>query len=400
MPEITKQDAEIQAKVAALYDRFPYPNYPLLGKPRWQDGYLTSSWFAGRLVASRLVAPAGDTLVAGCGEILPYIIRKWEAPGNAVANVDLSRRSLRRGRLRTLLCRGASEFHHKDIVEFLASCAREGRQFAHIETFGMLHHMADPGPAIAAMAQQLLPGGTIRAMVYNSPGRWWIHRIQDEFRNSGIDILGGDPVAATREAKSRILAMAATSPELAAKVKAIGKVTLDNPARVADMFLHPHELRWPVERWFEVFAGAGLQLAGIFDRYGELDDLPNPLLDPASVIRELPRRANAQQFEGNLEMFWFKPVSDARHSPQGRDALHLRRLKLRLPPLQWFDFEETRDLGIHNRLQIWHAFLDGKKLTPSAWGKSVATLKRLARLGAILPEQVDQNLRSDFYAPF
>jgi hypothetical protein len=243
-------------------------------------------------------------------------------------------------------------------------------------------------------------------MVYNSPARWWIHMLQDRFKESGIDILGNDPIQATRQAKAAILNLATTSPQLQEKVRAIGRSTLDNPARIADMFLHPHELRWPVERWFKLFQDAGLELCGIFDRYGELDDLPNPLITPDQAAIELPARAKNHCFEGNLETIWRKPFpgesATIKSTPQStipRNARHLTRLKIRMPPLIWFEFEETRDLAVANRMRIWHAFLDGRQIAPNVWGKSDAALQRLSRLGAIMHDQIEENFRKIAVAP-
>ncbi len=387
--------------VAKFYNRFPYPNYPLLARPRWQDGFLTSSFFSGRLAAqarngkSQQNAPRGDVLVAGCGEILPYIIRKWEPLDATVVNIDLSGRSLRRARFRTMLTRGKSEFHETDIVSFLDRCGAETRTFAHIETFGMLHHMSDPAHAVAGMARQLAPGGTLRVMVYNSPARDWIHALQDYFEEIGLSIHNNDPLKAVKKCREILDRFAVRSPLLGNRMRALGSSTMGNPARVADTFLHPRELRWPISRWFELFSSAGLSLTGIYDRYGELDDLPNPLLAGGSKLDwdyELTIRAADRRFEGNLELIWTKPPKPGTHalgSTVTRSAEHLTRLKFMGPPHIWFDFEETRDLSTARKMQIWHAFIDARKLVPSAWGKNHRTLQRLARLGAILPDQLD-----------
>ncbi len=399
--------SRIQENVARLYNQFPYPNYPLLARPRWQDGFLASSYFSRRLASQGCGTchAAGDVLVAGCGEILPYVIRKWEDPQVSVVNIDLSHRSLARARLRTLMSRGKSEFHEMDIVAFLDSCHTKGRKFAHIETFGMLHHMADPATAVAGMVRQLAPGGTIRLMVYNSPARQWIHALQDYFAGIGLGILNDAPVQATRRARDVLSDFAARSPFLADRLRAVGTSTLNNPARMADTFLHPHELRWPIGRWLEIFASAGLKLLGIFDRYGELDDLVNPLWLESSTLKietissALADRAADRRFEGNLELIW---VQDGQEEPRANQDKtvnnnqhgdHLKRLKFCMPPHIWFDFEETRHLSTLCRLRIWHAFLaeglDARKIAASAWGNDPRTLQRLARLGAIFPDQLD-----------
>ncbi len=387
--------------VAELYNRFPYPNYPLLARPRWQDGFLTSSFFAGRLAGQsrpgnkHVNSSRGDVLVAGCGEILPYILRKWEPTDAHVVNVDLSRRSLNRARFRTMLCRGKSEFHQADIVSFLDQCKVDGRTFAHIETFGMLHHLSNPAPAVLGMARQLTANGTLRAMVYNSPARDWVHALQDYFLAIDLGVHNADPLKSVKKCRETLKEFALGSPLIGDRLRAIGASTMDNPARVADTFLHPQELRWPIPRWFELFSSAGLRLVGFYDRYGELDDLPNPLLvghGKIDMSQELNVRATDRRFEGNLEMIWTKDPKQGTHalaSTLSRSSGHLMRLKFRGPPNIWFDFEETKDLSMSCKMQIWHAFIDGRKLVPSAWGKKDRTLQRLARLGAILPDQLD-----------
>jgi hypothetical protein len=209
------------------------------------------------------------------------------------------------------------------------------------------------------------------------------------------DATGTDALAATRRARQILEGFATVSPLVADRLRAIGKSTMRNPARLADTFLHPHELRWPVERWFREFTNAGLRLAGIFDRYAELDDLPNPMWQcyagtTSQFAAQLATRAADRRFEGNLEMIWTRPGESAlAASDAQRTAAHLGRLKFRGPPHIWFDFEETRHLSLKSRLQIWHAFLDATRLQTKAWGSDDRTLQRLARLGAIMPDQLD-----------
>ncbi len=92
--------------VAALYESFPYPNYSLLAKPLWQDGYLGSSVFIGQLYEDLFLVPAAiktepqqekSILSVGSGEILPYILRKIEPAQHRLFCVDISKRSLLRG---------------------------------------------------------------------------------------------------------------------------------------------------------------------------------------------------------------------------------------------------------------------------------------------------------------
>ena len=46
---LTPAAFEITQTVRSLYEKHPYPKYPLLARPRWVDGYLASSLFSQRL---------------------------------------------------------------------------------------------------------------------------------------------------------------------------------------------------------------------------------------------------------------------------------------------------------------------------------------------------------------
>jgi len=397
--------------VRALYEAYPYPCYPLLATPRWQDGYLTHSRFAACVAGAGAWRGTGGgsnrVLIGGGGEILPYIIRKWEPRGQAVISIDLSRHSTRRARWRTLFSSKSTRFLRGDLDAYLLR--EPPGLFAHIDAYGVLHHMPNPSHTLALMAKALAPGGTLRVMVYNSPARTWIHHVQ---RLLASPLLGIDRFLAAdlRLAREILGAAAKEAPALAVRLNQLGAGTMPNDGRFADTFLHPREARLGIRHWLEAIRAAGLEVVGLFDRYCELDDLENPLSVVPS-IEALEQRAADGRYENNLELFIRRPrgtevgeVVNSRPCKVAGTETWIYRLKP--PPGLWFSYDETRQISWGDRQALWQAHLDwvlcgeARRTTPLLPRLSKLSLQRLLRLGAILPGQiVDTGLRRALAAP-
>lgn len=380
----------VTASVARLYEMFPYPRYPLLARPRWQDGYLASSLFAARLRARGASRPSGplgrreavSVLLGGSGEILPYVVRKWEPWGSRVLSLDLSRASLQRARFRLGPLAPGSSFIHADLATWLARRAASGEApFDHVDAYGVLHHMPDPGQALRLVEANLAPGGTVRLMVYNSPARAWIHELQALLRMLRVSPFTPEDRAFARRF---VNALGRNLPALGERLAQMGGEMLRSEARFVDAFLHTREARLPVERWRELVAGAGLEAYALFDRYAELDDLANPLWSMPDW-QALAVRAADGRFENNLELFLAKP---GKAPPSVTARSHPRRLFLKPPPRAWFEYRETRAIDLATRWRIWHAFLRGAPIDHLTGRLTRPALQRLARLGAIVPMQL------------
>jgi SAM-dependent methyltransferase len=392
----------ITSAVRTLYEAYPYPRYPLLATPRWQDGYLTHSNFASTLVSDLYgtsgtalltsgVKKSATVLIGGGGEILPYVIRKWEPARHKVISVDLSASSLRRARWRCLWDPRRTKFARADLDQYLR--IQTPHTFSHIDVYGVLHHMPNPSETLQLISSRLIHGGTIRVMVYNGEARTWIHHLQRMFALLGIDRLSADDI---RVAKELLALAAAASPSLAARLNQLGVETLNNNARFADTFLHPRETRLSVSAWLDAISKADLHIVGLLDRYAELDDLPNPMWQAPSAT-DLADRARDGRFENNLELYLTHSVSAKTgaltRAPQS-DPLWWFPYLLKAPPRLWFSYNETRNLSMTLRVKLWHAHLNwvlrrsqSNMSDLLAWLPTPA-LQRLVRIGAILPGQV------------
>ncbi len=394
--------------VRSLYERHPYPRYPLFARPRWQEGYLACSAFSARLASdlTGAVAPkdGATVLIAGGGEILPYVIRRLEPTSRRLISIDLSRRSINRARLRLALARGKAELRRGDVNDYLAS-GEPGQVFSHIDAYGVLHHLPNPSATLRLIAQRLAPGGTARLMVYNSRARDWIWNLQRFLAMLGVDGLDRKDLAAARNLLARL---AGGLPTLRSRMKRLGPATLANDARFADTFLHPREARLDISWWFRALESSGLRPVGLFDRYGELDDLPNPLWR-CPTAGELSVRADDYRFENNLELFVVKPglkkpVAKSEEPGFGTDQRPAPGWSL--PPKAWASFRETRALGGLDLFRLWRSHrrwtLAGKSedLSGLLAGLPLAMAARLGRIGAFLPGQVhDVELRLRIMEP-
>jgi SAM-dependent methyltransferase len=380
--------------VRLMYERHPYPHYPLLAKPRWQDGFLGSSLWADAVMGDHMrdfQRPA-KFLSIGCGEILPYIIRQWEPSATRVTCVDLSQRSLRRAAFRTALLGRKIDYHRIDINEFLTSDANKNNTYSHIEAYGVLHHIPAHRATLLAARERLATNGIMRIMVYNSHSRDWIWQINRAFHDLQLSFYRDDDV---RQARKILLGMAEVSPALAQRLEFMGRESLNHDTRFADTFMHPWECRTDINQWYAMFRECGLKPVALYDRYAELDDLPNPLWR-CPTAEELTERARDRRFENNLEI-WLthltaKPPRDTATAPQIPIPA---RLRLTMPPTQFKRFSETESLSFGVKLGLWQGLLRyaHRRTDPTAIriikGLDQSASGRLARIGIITPRMAE-----------
>lgn len=379
----------ITARVRAQYEAFPYPDYGLFLPLRAQEAYASNSLFAARLLEQRGRVPAlrssaaARVLLAGCGDVFPYLATHWEPRAFRLTAADLSGRSLRRARLRCLPRAYPVDWRHGSLED---PDFRLPQDLAHVDCYGVLHHLSDPARVLGRFGRLLLPGGTARVMVYNSAARGWLRHAQRALGLLGLSAHDREDRARARSILERA---AALSPALRSRFAAMGGGAFANDARFVDTFLHAREARLGLTWWLKAAAAAGLEPIALFDRYGELDDLPNPLLEFPDT-RALAERIHDRRFENNLEL-WL-----AKAGPSGpRAGLPVRlpaRHGLKSPPAAWTGAPETRGLPWAARRRLWSRFLEtlsGRIPAPAdAWaGKLPASaLARLGRLGALLPD--------------
>lgn len=395
--------------VGAFYEKFPYPSYPLFAGLRWQEGYLGASLFAARLYeathagARAAVRHQPRILLAGCGEALPYVLRKMEPRAHKLTCVDLSQRSIQRAKIRLATNFRPTELFATDLKDFLLTNPTE--QFSHIDSYGVLHHMPHPTDMLTLLTDRLLPHGTCRFMVYNEPARRWLRHITSSLKLLGLEAYRAEDRAIAQELLQK---MQSYSPTIQERFRGMGPETFKNTARFVDTFFHAWEIRKSIPDWFKVFHQVRLAPIGIVDRYAELDDLPNPLWQ-SPTERDLHERGLDRRYENNLEIYCVKRgpiVNKNTRAGASRSSGTLWPLRRVTPPKQWFSYLETRSIGFMHREKIWLSHINHVHGQNAAYldrlhkSLSLEALQRLARIGAILPGQIrDHGLRTALLHP-
>jgi SAM-dependent methyltransferase len=268
--------------VSAFYDRFPYPGDPLQDGP--PPGY-NWRWCVDSVVAAvhgALPAPPRPwrILDAGCGTGVSTDYLCHLNPGARVLAVDISAGALAVARERTSRSGAAERVASLRIEQrSLLDLAGEG-PFDYINSVGVLHHLDQPEAGLRALAPLLRPGGLLHLFLYADGGRWEIHRTQRALALMGVGT-GPEGLRLGRE-------LFATLPEtnrLRRHHEQRWALDTAADANFADMYLHPQETSYDLERLFRFVDQPGLGFAGF----------SNPeVWDPARLLQgELLERAQA-----------------------------------------------------------------------------------------------------------
>lgn len=416
---------KISKEVENLYNFYPYPGYPLLASSQWLRAYTASpNFIRGLSFGAHGIENNHDLplhiLIAGSGDSSPLSMSPWLNKRDKLTCVDISQRSISRLRWRYLFhpwyktCQ--TNLYHQDMYVFLSQCISEGIRFNHIECYGVLHHLANPSEAISLLSQCLFPMGTMRIMVYNSRARFWLGQISKVFSQLKIKM---DNESDMQLCYQILMKLQNIFPSYYGK-----RIRLTNFSAkryLADTLIHPRVINWSYTQWLEVFARNQMQLKGLFDRYGELDDLPNPLWQKPE-IELMENRVEDFRFENNFEWYFAKQQSSSesvksepnqaqRQSHQTRSLFSwwkkIYSYSLTHYPDNWFDFQETKTLSNLEKKSLWHNYLSHHHyISQTPREKAVfqsiidtlplKTKQRLARIGALLPKM---NIQGNLLAP-
>ncbi|MBM5785639.1 MAG: methyltransferase [Cyanobacteria bacterium K_DeepCast_35m_m1_288] len=320
--------------VSAFYDRFPYPGDPLQDGPppgynwRWcVDAAYAACTGA---VAPRPAAKPLKVLDAGCGTGVSTDYLAHLNPGAEILAVDISPGTLEVARERLRRSGGHEQAQVRIENRSLLELEDEG-PFDYINSVGVLHHLRQPEAGLKALAALLKPGALLHLFLYADGGRWEIHRTQRALTAMGVG---------TRDEGLRLgRQLLAELPEhnrLRRHHEQRWAIDCAADANFADMYLHPQETSYNLERLMAFVASADLEFAGF----------SNPQVwDPARLLNgELLERAQAlpplQQWQviedldpdiSHFEFFLAKPP--LRHWSWDDDAALLSASGLRNPCL-------------------------------------------------------------------
>ncbi|MBD2423575.1 methyltransferase [Cyanobium sp. FACHB-13342] len=294
--------------VSAFYDRFPYPGDPLQDGP--PPGYnwrwcVDSAWVAAFGALPPRPATGRRTwriLDAGCGTGVSTDYLCHLNPGSSVLAVDISPGTLEVARERTRRSGAAAQVHELRVEErSLLDLAGEG-PFDYINSVGVLHHLREPEAGLKALAGLLRPGGLLHLFLYADGGRWEIHRTQRALALLGAGT-GEDGLRLGRQ----LLAELPEPNRLRRHHEQRWALDTTADANFADMYLHPQETSYNLERLMAFVASAGLDFVGFSNPevWSPARLLRGELLDRALALSPRQQWALVEELDPDISHFEF-----------------------------------------------------------------------------------------------
>ena len=307
--------------VSAFYDRFPFPGDPLQDGPppgynwRWCHRSVLAAVHGG--IPDGIEAPR--ILDAGCGTGVSTDYLCHLNPGAQVLGIDISDGALAVARER--LQRSGAEAQVASLRQeqrSLLDLAGEG-PFDYINSVGVLHHLDQPEAGLQSLAALLAPDGLLHLFLYADAGRWEIHRTQ-----AALELLSAGTEAEGLRLGRQLLETLPEGNRLARHHRERWAVDCAADANFADMYLHPQETSYNLERLFAFIETAGLQFAGFSNP--EVWDaarlLQGELLDRARSLPARQQWALVEQLDPDISHFeFFLSAAPLNHTLWTDDAL-------------------------------------------------------------------------------
>jgi SAM-dependent methyltransferase len=308
--------------VSAFYDRFPYPGDPLQDGP--PPGYnwrwcIDSAWAA----ATGALPPRSDQgerpwriLDAGCGTGVSTDYLCHLNPGSSVLAVDISAGALEVARERTRRSGAAKAVRELRIEQrSLLDLAAEG-PFDYINSVGVLHHLREPEAGLQSLAGLLRPGGLLHLFLYADGGRWEIHRTQRALARLAVGS-GAEGLRLGRQ----LLAELPEGNRLRQHHERRWIVDTAADANFADMYLHPQETSYNLDRLLAFVASAGLEFAGFSNPevWSPARLLSGELLERAQGLSQLEQWSLVEELDPDISHFEFFLSHGAVRAPDWSD---------------------------------------------------------------------------------
>lgn len=246
--------------VQAQYEENPYPRWTRcgLGEPTAFRDVIAAA--LPHLPAGELPAVASPrVLVAGCGTGLETMRVVTTYQDTAVVALDLSRASLAYG-ARKLGEYGVQsvELVHGDILDV----AHLGERFDLIESFGVVHHMADPERGLTELSKVLKPGGLMRLGLYSELGRAGVVSARGLITARGY----AADSSGVRQLRREIMTDGNLAPDLQGLLSPVSDFWTTSDCR--DLLFHVEEHRFSLLQIDEMIARVGLTFLGMEPRHG------------------------------------------------------------------------------------------------------------------------------------
>jgi SAM-dependent methyltransferase len=308
--------------VSAFYDRFPYPGDPLQdGAPpgynwRWCIDS-ARAFVAGALLPRPAEGPRPWRILdAGCGTGVSTDYLAHLNPGAEILAVDISAGTLEVARERTRRSGAAGQasslrFEQRSLLDLGGEAP-----FDYINSVGVLHHLREPEAGLKALAAQLKPGGVLHLFLYADGGRWEIHRTQRALARLAVGS-GAEGLRLGRQ----LLAELPEGNRLRQHHERRWIVDTAADANFADMYLHPQETSYNLDRLLAFVASAGLEFAGFSNPevWSPARLLSGELLERAQGLSQLEQWSLVEELDPDISHFEFFLSHGAVRAPDWSD---------------------------------------------------------------------------------
>ncbi len=250
----------VTRSVAALYDAFPFPPDPVIDEAppgyNWRWSWLGAYGFCTNGQIPDIQQPR--ILDAGCGSGVSTEYLAHQNPDAEIVAIDISQGTLKVAQERILRSIGKTDrvqFHQCSIYDLESIPG----SFDLINCVGVLHHLADPDRGLQSLVKKLKPGGLLHLFLYAEIGRWEISLMQE-----ALQILQPDRANIADGVKlgRSIFAALPGNNRLVQREKTRWSLENTKDECFADMYLHPHEIRFNIYSLFQLINRSGLEFGG------------------------------------------------------------------------------------------------------------------------------------------
>ncbi|MBN9529027.1 MAG: class I SAM-dependent methyltransferase [Alphaproteobacteria bacterium] len=289
---VTRLPAGASQEVRAFYEATPYPRWHQFARPPTADrsfDEIIAADAAYLLPGSQPVGEPTEVLVAGCGTgsaIVPVLSYR----GARITAFDLSLTSLAYARQRlTALGHDEIRYVHGDLL----AIADMGARFDLVECTGVLHHLDDPWPGVAALAGVLKTGGRAMLSVYSRPFRQMMAPFMEASRKM-VAQTPGTVTAKVRAARRDLIRQRLAGAQSGFLFKGSDLFTTSG---FRDLLLHPVERPMTVTEFAQGCARHGLKCLGLMPTNADQARLLAERGRPADMAAEIAfwSQAEAQQ---------------------------------------------------------------------------------------------------------
>jgi len=265
--------------VKAQYEAHPYPRWSVVKRRKPQPIRAIAAGLFPHAELPNWPTRRLDVLIAGCGTGKHAADVSTRFQGARIQAIDLSRTSLGYA-ARMLKHRLGITFAEADIMQL----GDWDQRFDHIESIGVLHHLAEPLAGWRILTALLKPGGSMRLGFYSRRGRGRIEAARSALRDAGFN---GQTDADLRAAR----AFAMAQPEGSDASMAAGELDFYAASGARDFLFHAEEHELSPAELADMTDALGLRVLGV-----ELTDIGAAQLYRQRLPND-PAMADLRQWE-------------------------------------------------------------------------------------------------------